>query len=52
MKIRFNTGFLMETYSEPSRVSKMELVTKLVYEFKPLTVSFLQRTQSEMFAGF
>ena len=30
----------METYSEPSRVSKMELVTKLVYEFKPLTVFF------------
>ena len=40
MKIRFNTGFLMETYSEPSRVSKMEPVTKLVYEFKPLTVFF------------
>ena len=30
----------MEAYSEPSRVSKMGLVTKLVYEFKPLTVFF------------
>ena len=42
----------MEAYSEPSRVSKMGLVTKLVYEFKPLTVFFfLQRAPSEMFAG-
>ena len=43
----------MEVYSEPSRVSKMGLVTKLVYEFKPLTVFFffLQRAPSEMFAG-